>query len=82
MEQQNIAVSAIADRSPDLNPIENLFNQVKYQLRPINFCVWNWRCDNKNRSIGLFIFQKSEILCYQFQHDNYIPNWVLLSVFE
>ena len=39
MEQQNIAVFAIPARLPDLNAIENLFNQVKYQLRPIIFCV-------------------------------------------
>ena len=39
MEQQNIAVFEIPARSPDLNPIGNLFNQVKYQLRPISFCV-------------------------------------------
>ena len=39
MEQQNIAVFAIPTRSPDLNPLENFFNQVKYQLRLISFCV-------------------------------------------
>ena len=39
MEQQNIAVFAIPTRLPDLNAIENLFNQVKYQLRPIIFCT-------------------------------------------
>ena len=39
MEQQNIAVFAIPARLPDLEPTENLFNQVKHQLRPIIFCV-------------------------------------------
>ena len=39
MEQHNIALFAIPARSPDLKPIENLFNQVKYQLKPITFCV-------------------------------------------
>lgn len=61
MELKNIAVFAITTRPTDLNPIENLFNQVKYQLRPISFCVQDWRCDNEIHNYW-FTFQKSEIL--------------------
>lgn len=61
MELKNIAVFAITTRPTDLNPIQNLFNQVKYQLRSISFCVQDWRCDNEIHKYW-FIFQKSEIL--------------------
>ena len=60
MEQQNVAVFAIPARLPDLNPIENLFNQVKYQYkrRPISFCVFNWRCDKKIHKYWFVYFPK------------------------
>ena len=74
MKQQNIAVFAIPARLPDLNLIENLFNQININLDPLVFVHRTEGVAIKYTSIGFFVFQKSDILCYQLQHDNYIPN--------